>query len=460
MKNLLLYTILLTYSVVSFGQLSNGDSKSPTRDGNQKMNLDKPTSNRFVLPQNLVWPANVGDANVSLWKDDKLAAVTITIDDNIEGDHSWWLKMQEKYDIDFTWFLIINSVSDWDKYQKLIDAGNEVQTHDLAIEYGHGAVNDLPDDEYIRDITQARDTINEMLSDNHSLTFAYPYGKAKDFIIREKFIAMRGVYGVMNNANKINYLEVNSRSATNDPYDLEILLDPSKDLWNMKFYRGLASYHYHKVNYGQARTKTEAFLSAIHEKSDSIWAGMFSEVTRYGQERDTHTLTVDDIATEEIKFTLTDEMNDTYFDFPLTVKIRVENAWEGVKAVQGGKEIDAKIVEKEGNKYALVNAVPDKGQVIISKSGSLSNVDIEKKRINVYPNPVRSSEINIQLLDNNSENQNIELISVSGKIVYSSVIKKGDNKHVINLAKGVKHGVYILRISSKIGVVTNKIIVE
>lgn len=464
MKNIIL-SLLLTIGLQSFGQPSDSNNSNGTLGDDQRMNLDAPTSDRFVLPQNLVWPVNIGEADVCLWNDDKLAATTITIDDNIEGDHSWWLSMQEKYDLEFTWFAIVGKVSKWSKYQKLIDAGHEVQTHDLAIAPAiHGDVNGYSDEDYLTTITKARDTINKMLTENNSLTFAYPYGEQKGYLSRSEFIAMRGVTGYMNHANRINYLDINSRSATNKVEDIRVLLDPTKDLdgWGSAhiYYRGLASYHYHQVFYGAARTKTEAFLAAISEKSDSIWNGKFSEVTRYGQERDTHTLTVDEIADNDIKFTLTDLMDDNYFDFPLTVKIRVDNAWKGVKAFQNGISVDAKIINNEGNMYVLVKAVPDKGQVTISKSDALSKIDFIRKVISVYPNPVSGSVINVQLSDNHIGNQNIELISISGKIVYSSVINKGITDHRINLADQLNQGIYLLRVSDNYSVTTKRVIIN
>ncbi len=454
MNKFFTYIVLFAFSTTSFAQVAKSDD-------NQKMNLDAPTSNRFSIPQNLVWPNEIGKADVCLWNDDKLAAATITIDDNIENNHKWWLSMQDKYDISFTWFIIIGKVSSWDKYQTLIDAGNEIQTHDLAIApVVHGDANSFSDEDYMRDITLARDTINKMLTNNQSYTFAYPYGKQRNYISRTKFVAMRGVTGLMNYANKINYLDVNSRSATNDPEDIRILLDPTHKLWNMVFYRGLASYHYHYVAYGSARTKTEAFLAELSAKSDSIWIGKFSEVTRYGQERDTHTLTVDEVGNTSIKFTLTDQMSDDYFDFPLTVKIRLDNTWEAVKAAQNGEDVETKIVENEGNIYALVKAIPDRGQVIVSKSEGLGINDVDASDINIYPNPVKGNEINISLSKSYSTNKTIDLYDIRGRTVYSSSIEIGTKTHHIYLKNPLTNGIYIVKIGSDSNIVTKKILVK
>ncbi|MCK5781931.1 MAG: T9SS type A sorting domain-containing protein [Flavobacteriales bacterium] len=430
-------------------------------DPNQKMNLDAPTADRFTLPQNLVWPTNVGEANVSLWKGDRIAATTITIDDNVEGDHAWWLSMQTKYDLDFTWFVIIGSVSNWSPYQTLIDAGNEVQAHDLAIAPdGHGDVNTYTEANYLATVKQVKDTINKSLVNNKCMTFAYPYGEQNGYLARSEYIAMRGVWGVMNYANKTNYLDIASRSATNDTYDLEILLDPSKDLWNMHFYRGLASYHYHNVP-ADKKEATEAFLAAVSAKSDVIWNGMFSEVTRYGQERDTHTLNVDVVEATSIRFTLTDEMNDMYFDFPLTVKIRIDNEWTHVVAEQNGNEIDVVIVENEGNKYILVDAVPDAGQVLVSgKDEHLGYEDANSEIFSIYPNPVKGVDLNVKLAEASVEQQKVELVSLSGRIVYSSVINLGDKMHNISISNKLNKGVYILRISSSSNTVSKKVIIE
>jgi len=59
-------------------------------------------------------------------------------------------------------------------------------------------------------------------------------------------------------------------------------------------------------------------------------------------------------------------MDDKLFDFPLTVKVRLPEAWTAVAAVQGDKPVEAKIVEHEGGKFALVKAVPDRGAVTLT----------------------------------------------------------------------------------------------
>lgn len=411
--------LLLIFNI-SLNAKSLLDESDNNSDNNQKMNLDATTGERFSLTD-IIWPTDIGDANVCLWSDDKIAAASLTIDDNIESDHAWWLSMQSTYNLNFTWFIILNSVTSWDKYQTLIDAGNEIQGHDDCY------INDTGDETYKYFLELTKNTINSNLINNKCITYAYPCGKQdKSHVAREVYISMRGVTGKMNEVNKANYLDLNSRSATNDAHDIRILLDPDEKLWNVAYYRGWASYHYHTAN----RETTEPFLSTLSEKTDSIWVGMYSEVARYAQERDSHTLTVDENTSSVIKFTLTDKMHDEYFNFPLSVKIRIDNSWSTLFATQNGVSIVSKIIEFENNKYALVKAIPDKGQVIISNSAL--NLAPEISTIN---DTVVNENSNINVMVNATDAEGDEITLLADTLVsFATFTDNGDGTGKISFS--------------------------
>ncbi|WP_420582319.1 choice-of-anchor Q domain-containing protein [Reichenbachiella sp.] len=346
------------------------------RDPNQLMNLDEPSGNRFAITD-LVWPATHGEADVSFWNDDKLAVTTITIDDNIEADHSFWLGLQDTHqNLKFTWFIIDNQVSDWDKYQTLIDEGNEVNGHDDCDINSDIDETDTSNDKVYR---TALESIKDDISENttgEALTYAYPCGIEYDkHIARDIYVAMRGAFGVMNQANTIDYLALNSRSATNSNADIDNLLDETGTvkLFGTSYYRGWYSAHYHGVtSNGTLQTNTESHMSYINDHADELWIAGFSEAAKYGQERDSHSLTVDEVLDLSVKFTLTDDMKDEVFDYPLTVKIRVNNDWVSASALQDGVARQTTWVTHEGDNYVLVKAVPDQGQVVVTGSTTVN----------------------------------------------------------------------------------------
>ncbi len=49
----------------------------------------------------------------------------------------------------------------------------------------------------------------------------------------------------------------------------------------------------------------------------------------------------------------------------------IQSQWKTCSAKQDGHDIQARIVDREGTKFALVQAVPDRGEVVIqTPSGS------------------------------------------------------------------------------------------
>jgi hypothetical protein len=72
-------------------------------------------------------------------------------------------------------------------------------------------------------------------------------------------------------------------------------------------------------------------------------------------------------------------------------------------------------------------------------------------RLQVYPNPVTSS-LNI---DGNSLNK-VEIIDVSGKMVYQKSLRPGRNTISVN---GLAPGIYVTRIYSKEGIQSKKIVI-
>jgi PKD repeat protein len=128
------------------------------------------------------------------------------------------------------------------------------------------------------------------------------------------------------------------------------------------YYRGWAIYLNHLVNDYSTMTP---FLNYIDANRDRLWFCTFTEGIKYGQERDTATLTVTSNTAEQITMTLTDRMLDSRFDYPLTLKVRIPNSWNGAAATQAGVPVDARLVEHNGDKYALVQAVPDQGEIAL-----------------------------------------------------------------------------------------------
>ena len=95
-----------------------------------------------------------------------------------------------------------------------------------------------------------------------------------------------------------------------------------------------------------------------------IWVGSWTEVTQYLREAANATLTTVSRTDAQIVLTLTDTLDDYMFNFPLTLKVDINDDWAltGIKATQNGKEVYSFV--KDG--FAFVDAVPDAGEIVIT----------------------------------------------------------------------------------------------
>lgn len=398
-----------------------GVTTSSSGGGNpeQRFNLygytDVPT---FPYSSTLVWPSNVGDHDICLWNDDRFATLTITIDDNTQPDHSWWLGLASTYGLELTWFVITEDVDGgnsyygtWSGFQSLANAGHSVQSHTVT----HSPSSS--DAEYIYEYEQSQIDIDSNISGQWAGTLAYPSPGSippRPDLAADYYIGARGTTGTPNKANQVNYLQTNSTSGRIDQDFIDsVVYGTSGISWlaGNKYLRGWLCTHFHLV---QDRTAVESDFGYIDTLSDQLWIDSFYDVIRFIQERDTANVDVTSVTSSEIRFDLTDWMDDTIYDFPLTIKFRVANDWNSVTATQNGQSIEASTITYQSNQYVLVKAVPDAGEVIISKVGGGSDTQAPSVPTGLASSNVTATSVD---LDWNASTDNV---GVTGYKIYTN----------------------------------------
>ncbi len=340
-------------------------------DDTQLLNLPETETERVPRTER-IWPASSDEAHICLWRDDKLAAFSITIDDNNRPDHDGWLELSEKYGWKWTWFVITKRVDEelnpgfagvWSDWQRLIDAGQDVQSH-TQMHLSKKQEKPLScEQEYAGSLASLRAN----LQNQKFMTLAYPGGGLPNdpAVAARHYIGARSTVGHLNHPCKINYLKTNSLSRAVSFFKEEEhwasfagMLNPA----NERKYRAWMCTHYHGVKDWSSVTD---MLDVIKEHEADVWVGTFTDVVRYGQERDTATVEIsaNDDATYAI--TVSDRMSDSYFDLPLTVKWRLPDGWTDCTAIQGGQACEVTITSHDGAQYALISIVPDQGAATI-----------------------------------------------------------------------------------------------
>jgi hypothetical protein len=342
-------------------------------------NLDEPSpSPRFPVTDR-VWPENVGDASLCLWHDDKLAALSITIDDNCAPDHDWWRAKADAHDFRATWFVITGLVSSgnrfhgtWEDFAELCRDGHAIGSHSVT----HLKTDTLQPDGSPWSIDwEYRSSLEDLrrhLPDCQASGLAYPGGPNQDLNSRKEAAALfrfaRSTTGTPNAANTIDYLNIRAMSRFHtgaidgmDWCDLRNILDPS--VANGSFHRGWAVLIAHSLN-DEQKARWEDLFAFLDLHREDLWVAPIGDVAKYGQQRDTATVEVTHKADDEIRFTVRHEMDTAYYGMPLSVKVRVPDNWPEVEALLGDRHAPVSVISHERHLFAIIQVLAGQGEVI------------------------------------------------------------------------------------------------
>ena len=93
-----------------------------------------------------------------------------------------------------------------------------------------------------------------------------------------------------------------------------------------------------------------------------IWVCSYTQLVQYMKEQVNATVTTTARTETSVKLTVTDTLDDIMYNAALTIKVDIDDSWTSVSATQNGEAVNVYIE----NGFAYVDAVPDRGEVVIS----------------------------------------------------------------------------------------------
>ena len=321
-------------------------------------------------------PEKPGEADVLLWKGDAVAAATFTVDDNHVPEHPWWMELAAKYGAKITWFQIAENIGvnngrgphgAWKDWKNVIARGHDYQTHT----FDHLHDRDMPIAECYRlGIERNRENFPE----HRILCLAYPGGgqTAKNSCIEaaKQFICCRGARPFPNEADAINYTCTgsghgdNTVEAATNRFGLANLVTRNPKF--PQYYRAWNCYHCHNMPTQEMKDNVERAVKFFRDHG--AWLAAYSEVARYGQERDTAKLETLANGSDRIVLKLTDRMKDELFDYPLSLVLRVPDGWKAAEVEQQGRKSVVEVKPRSGGAALVFEAVPDRGEITVAKT--------------------------------------------------------------------------------------------
>ena len=304
---------------------------------------------------------------------DKKAAMTITMDDGYYKSAVLYDRIFKKYGLKGTANIVSNKLENVSGWKEIlaggrIDVGNHSASHDIY--YGSGESRQ----QLVTDITDAYSALKGTFPDQNILAFAAPYGRNSaeaTEVMKEKHFANRAAGSSSSNnpdptenewMNLGTFMYSNTKLETMNGW-VDDALGSGK--WGIELYHGILGVDNMSSDLGVDETLFDNHMAYLASKKNDIWNGTLNEVVAYIRERQNANIST--ILSEDgstISVSITDNLPNDKFFHPLTVKVYLPGGWDGsVKC--GDKTVSAKT--DEFGKYVMVEIVPDKGEVTLTK---------------------------------------------------------------------------------------------
>jgi len=405
----------------------------------------KKGENRIDKYAFLAMPEEYGDAVVALWADDKTAAYSMTSDDGPAGDIARWLEITGKWGGTITMGLCVGygsgSTRDFydmpsivdafknrrdrkgNSWKEFIEAGHDIQSHSLS---HSGVRNTWTSADFHFDLYESRDQVGQLLAElglghlQRSQTFLAANGGWPSEYIGRFYTAGRNggsIYADGNNstdkASPDDYQQVALTSVCGFAHSdglIRPLIDPAIEDGSApdaakytKRFGGLRNVLVHMIDLGRNANGLNfsddiewIYDNYLHDNRHHLWYDNFTDMTCYAQERDTAEIVNKTVAPDRIAFDMTSVLDETLFDYPLTIKVKLDAAWDRLTVTQDGKPVryfngkpaESRLVRRGGGTYAFVKAIPDRGTVVLTKEGAQKTYsgDADLAKLEFRPN--------------------------------------------------------------------------
>ncbi len=300
---------------------------------------------------------------VGTWANFCQGAVSHTFDDNTAGQTGVAQPIFDAKRLHMTLFTVTQSMNpNWTKMKSAFAAGHEIASHSVT----HAGT--MPDAE----CPPSQNTIRRQVPGEPCITIAYPNCNVPNpqTELKRCYIAGRICNGQIENKTPSDFYRIgaimagNAGTNTASGFNDKANQAASSGGWLVWCHHGVGN-----DGHGYSNTSTEALRSHIDfldRNRDKIWTETFGNVACYIKERNTASLSVKNSGAQSITITLTDNLPDSLYNYPLTIRRPLPEGWTEAKVTQGDESVTDSIVTVNGKKMVMFQAVPDGGDILLS----------------------------------------------------------------------------------------------
>jgi hypothetical protein len=318
--------------------------------------------------------------SIEAWQGGKAGAVSMTFDDSLAGHWSYADPIMAANGVRGTFFVITGSTN-WNSARTAALNGHEIGSHSTV---DATLKNDVNADLKMQQSHDAIETeIGSVIADYQCHSIAWPYGFRRLDVVndpnyKDLYVSARlagsgstynpkdtttwwkygeGTYGLDHYFVREDYLMLSSTTITQFESQLDTV--ESVEGWTAFTYHGIETGGYQNISAANFTAQVEALAA---RKDTTLWVAPYGEVARYIRQRDNASASLVSNDGSTVTLSLTDTLDDTVFNLPLTLSFPAPAGWTSVTASQNGSAIPVSL--REGTVY--VDAVPDAGSIEVT----------------------------------------------------------------------------------------------
>jgi peptidoglycan/xylan/chitin deacetylase (PgdA/CDA1 family) len=318
-----------------------------------------PQSDKKITPITDKW-------EIATWKNFSKSAITHTWDDNTAKQLTTAMPIYDEFNLKMTFFVANIFNPNWIGFKKASENGHEIASHTLT----HTSFATQTPAEISKELSGSQNNINEKLGNKNCLTMAYPFCVSENSNLTEKFfIAARICDGKIVPKVPVDFMKISSfifgkESPNKTAAHFNAIADQavSENGWAVYLFHGIDNDGgYSPIESAELRNHLQ-YLDANKEK---FWVATFVNVTKYIKERQAAIIQPSVSKKNLIAANLTDNLDNAIYNYPVTLKKEIPISWNKITVKQKNTPIDFKIITVSAKKYAVINAIPNAGEIQI-----------------------------------------------------------------------------------------------
>lgn len=351
---------------------------------------------------------------VGTWGNFCEAAISHTFDDGTANQFSIAMPLfdEKGYKMTFATVTSGEMFPGWDILNEAFANGHEIASHSVT---HSGTVNE-------DEMRRSQEAIKENVPGEMCISMIYPYGSVpNEADVLKYYIAGRVLSGGPEGPTPANFLRIASQvvgqGGAQTDMDSYARSAVNKNGWAVYLHHGVDGDHSWAYT---SSSSLRSHLDFLDANRDIYWEETFGNVVRYIKER--NAADVRETSSDDNSFTVevTDDLADSIFNYPLSIRRPLPEGWdeEDVSVTQNGSPIAHAVVTEGPDTFIMFQAVPDKGDVVISsgaiaiRCGLLRNSKIGEKIFQF-----RKNQIFIKIVSSGTTRQLVRFFNFKGQLV-------------------------------------------